>query len=111
MIHSQKKHGKINTDQIFYRNRLIETENQIFKSNLEIRLIAISRFYNRFSKLESIPIPICNSLVFISENSYLDNSYQDSHLKKCISEKTISDKHARINEILQFIDKLTLRKG
>ena len=48
---------------------------------------------------------VCDSLVFISENSRLDNSYRDSHLKRCISGNTISDKHARINEILQSIDK------
>ncbi|GES77207.1 hypothetical protein GLOIN_2v1511279 [Rhizophagus clarus] len=48
---------------------------------------------------------VCDSLVFISENSRLDDSYRDSHLKRCISGNTISSKHARRNEILKSIDR------
>ncbi len=48
---------------------------------------------------------ICDSLVFISENSRLDNHYWDSHLKKCISENTILNEHTRRNEILKSIDR------
>ena len=48
---------------------------------------------------------VCDSLVFISENSRLDNSYRDSHLKRCISGNTISNEHARRNEILKSIDR------
>ncbi|GES89646.1 hypothetical protein GLOIN_2v1707112 [Rhizophagus clarus] len=48
---------------------------------------------------------VCDSLVYISENSCLDDSYQDSHLKRCISGNTISNEHARRNEILKSIDR------
>ncbi len=53
---------------------------------------------------------VCNSLVFISENSRLDNSYRDSHLKRCISGNTISNEHARRNEILKSIDRRSRSK-
>ena len=48
---------------------------------------------------------VCDSLVFISENGRSDNSYQDNHLKRCISRNTISNEHARRKDILQSIDK------
>src|SRR5436190_19658712 len=48
---------------------------------------------------------VCDSLVYISENSRLDDSYRDSHLKRCISGNTISNEHARRNEILKSIDR------
>ncbi|GES90608.1 hypothetical protein GLOIN_2v1511279 [Rhizophagus clarus] len=50
---------------------------------------------------------VCDSLVFISENGLggLPITYQDNHLKRCISGNSISNEHARRNEILQSIDK------
>ena len=48
---------------------------------------------------------VCDSLVFIPATFYSDRHYYDSHLKRCISGNTISNEHARRNEILQSIDK------
>jgi hypothetical protein len=48
---------------------------------------------------------VCDSLVFIPKKySTLDDSYRDSHLKRCISGNTISNECARKNEILESID-------
>ena len=47
---------------------------------------------------------VCDSLVFIPATFYSDRRYHDSHLKRCISGNTISNEHARRNEILQSID-------
>ncbi|PKK62090.1 hypothetical protein RhiirC2_790889 [Rhizophagus irregularis] len=48
---------------------------------------------------------VCNSLVFIPANSLFEDRYGDNHLKRCISGNTISNEHARRNEILQTIDR------
>ncbi|PKK60721.1 hypothetical protein RhiirC2_792912 [Rhizophagus irregularis] len=50
---------------------------------------------------------VCDSLVFISENGRGGHSitYRDNHLKRCISGNSISNEHARRNEILQSIDR------
>ncbi|GES98255.1 hypothetical protein GLOIN_2v1707112 [Rhizophagus clarus] len=50
---------------------------------------------------------VCDSLVFISENGRGSHpiTYQDNHLKRYISENSISNEHARRNEILQSIDR------
>ena len=48
---------------------------------------------------------VCNSLVFTPANSLFEDRYGDNHLKRCISGNTISNEHAKINEILQSIDK------
>jgi len=49
---------------------------------------------------------VCDSLVFIPENGFsVANYYWDSHLKRCISENTISNEHIRRNEILKSIDR------
>ncbi|RGB28530.1 hypothetical protein C1646_767718 [Rhizophagus diaphanus] len=81
------------------------------------RILSVNGYITMFGKLivrsdrvhghpsNYIYCSVCDSLVFISENSRLNNFYQDSHLKRCISGNTISDKHVRINEILQSIDK------
>ena len=47
---------------------------------------------------------VCDSLVFIPGNGYNACIYYDSHLKRCISGNTISNEHARRNEILKSID-------
>ncbi|GBB87105.1 hypothetical protein RclHR1_18300007 [Rhizophagus clarus] len=49
---------------------------------------------------------VCDSLVFISENGLggLPSTYRDNHLKRCISGNTISNEHARRNDILESID-------
>ncbi|RIA89563.1 hypothetical protein C1645_824682 [Glomus cerebriforme] len=44
----------------------------------------------------------------LSKNGYIimnGKLYKNSHLKRCISENTISNKHARRKEVLQSIDK------
>src|ERR1043165_4215231 len=48
---------------------------------------------------------VCDSLVFIPGTFYSNHRSHDSHLKRCISGNTISNEHARRNEILQTIDK------
>src|SRR3954447_7576272 len=48
---------------------------------------------------------VCNSLVFIPRNDYNAHIYHDSHLKRCISENTILNEHAKRKEILQSIDR------
>src|SRR6266540_5823557 len=46
---------------------------------------------------------ICDSLVFIPGGNYSAHLYHDNHLKRCISENTISNEHATKNEILKSI--------
>src|SRR6266496_4994591 len=48
---------------------------------------------------------VCDSLVFIPGTGYNPRIYHDSHLKRCISENTILNDHARRKEILQSIDR------
>ena len=48
---------------------------------------------------------VYDSLVFIPGTFYSARRYHDSHLKRCISGNTISNEHARRNEILQTIDR------
>src|SRR5256885_16170843 len=48
---------------------------------------------------------VCDSLVFIPGTGYNSRIYHDSHLKRCISENTISNDHVRRKEILQSIDR------
>src|SRR6266496_2051376 len=48
---------------------------------------------------------VCDSLVFIPGTGYNLRIYYDSHLKRCISENTISNDHVKRNEILQSIDR------
>ncbi|POG59726.1 hypothetical protein GLOIN_2v1873913 [Rhizophagus irregularis DAOM 181602=DAOM 197198] len=50
------------------------------------------------------PEIICDSLVFTPANSLFEDRYRDNHLKRCISGNTISNEHARRNEILKSID-------
>src|ERR1044071_8478279 len=49
---------------------------------------------------------ICDFLVFIPYTSFSARIYQDNHLKRCISENSISNEHARKKEILKSIDKI-----
>ncbi|RGB21633.1 hypothetical protein C1646_777611 [Rhizophagus diaphanus] len=68
------------------------------------------KLIERSDRVHSLPsnyiyYSICDSLIFISENFRLDNFYQDSHLKRCISENTISNEYAKRNEILKSIDR------
>ncbi len=47
---------------------------------------------------------VCDSLVFIPRGYVFNRRNQDNHLKRCISGNTISNEHARRNEILKSID-------
>ncbi len=47
---------------------------------------------------------VCDSLIFIPENNYNVRLYHDNHLKRCIARNTISNEHARRNEILKSIN-------
>ena len=48
---------------------------------------------------------VYDSLVFILKGNYNARLYHDNHLKRCISENTISNEYARRNEILKSIDR------
>ena len=50
---------------------------------------------------------VCDSLVFISENGLGGRpiTYQDNHLKRCISGNSILNGHAKRKEILKSIDR------
>src|SRR2546429_9989281 len=48
---------------------------------------------------------VCDSLVFIPGGNYSARLYHNNHLKRCISGNTISNEHARRNEILKSINK------
>src|SRR2546429_9926344 len=47
---------------------------------------------------------VCDSLVFIPGSNYSARLYHDNHLKRGIAGNTISNEHARRNEILKSID-------
>src|SRR6266542_3507391 len=49
---------------------------------------------------------VYDSLVFILKGNYNARLYHDNHLKRCISENTISNEYARRNEILKTIDRM-----
>ena len=49
---------------------------------------------------------VYDSLVFIPGSNYSTRLYHDNHLKRCISGNTISNEHARRNEILKSIDRI-----
>ncbi|PKC53085.1 hypothetical protein RhiirA1_480064 [Rhizophagus irregularis] len=66
------------------------------------KLYEDDRIHNRLTNY--IYCNICDSLVFTPANGHFEDHYQDNYLKRCISENTISNEYARINEILQSID-------
>ena len=67
------------------------------------KLYVDDRIHNRPTNY--IYCNVCDSLVFTSTNGHFENHYGDNHLKRCISGNTILNEHAKINEILQSIDK------
>ncbi|POG58326.1 hypothetical protein GLOIN_2v1821909 [Rhizophagus irregularis DAOM 181602=DAOM 197198] len=67
------------------------------------KLYVDDKIHNRLTNY--IYCSVCNSLVFIPANSLFEDCYGDNHLKRCISGNTISNEHARRNEILQTIDR------
>ncbi|CAB4438736.1 unnamed protein product [Rhizophagus irregularis] len=67
------------------------------------KLYVDDRIHNRPTNY--IYCSVCDSLVFTPTNGRFENRYGDNHLKRCIFGNTISNEHARINEILQSIDK------
>src|SRR2546430_3302050 len=96
-------------------SRIHDPFRKILKENLGILsgngyITMYGKLIERSDRVHGLPsnyiyCSVCDSLVFISENSRLDNSYRDSHLKRCISGNTISNEHARRNEILKSIDR------
>src|SRR3954453_5955698 len=87
----------------------------ILKENLGILsgngyITMYGKHYSSCDTIYSLPsnyiyCSVCNSLVFIpNKYSKLDDSYRDSHLKRCISRNTISNERASENEILESID-------
>jgi hypothetical protein len=93
---------------------------KIFEENLRILskngYITMYRILYKSDRYHGLPTnyiycSVCDFLVFISENSRIDNSYRDNYLKSCINRDTISKEHARRKDILQSIDKENLRSG
>uniref|UniRef100_U9SLD5 Uncharacterized protein n=1 Tax=Rhizophagus irregularis (strain DAOM 181602 / DAOM 197198 / MUCL 43194) TaxID=747089 RepID=U9SLD5_RHIID len=88
--------------------KILEENPRILSKNGYItmygKLYVDDRIHNRPTNY--IYCSVCNSLVFTPANSLFEDRYGDNHLKRCISGNTISNEHARRNEILQSIDKL-----
>ena len=80
-------------------SRIRDPFRKILKENLGILsgngyITMYGKLIERSDRVHDLPsnyiyCSVCDSLVFISENSRLDNSYRDSHLKRCISGNTI----------------------
>ncbi|CAB4494759.1 hypothetical protein RhiirA5_429169 [Rhizophagus irregularis] len=58
----------------------------------------------KYNPTDYIYCSVCDSLVFIPRGYVFNRRNQDNHLKRCISGNTISNEHARRNEILKSID-------
>ncbi|CAB4459615.1 unnamed protein product [Rhizophagus irregularis] len=85
-------------------SKLIHAHNSVGGSEEYIRIIvAILPLAERHDH-ETPEMCVCNSLVFTPANSLFEDHYGDNHLKRCISGNTISNEHARRNEILKSID-------
>ncbi|CAB4429010.1 unnamed protein product [Rhizophagus irregularis] len=86
--------------------KILEENPRILSKNGYItmygKLYVDDRIHNRPTNY--IYCSVCNSLVFTPANSFFENHYGDNHLKRCISGNTISNEHARRNEILKSID-------
>ncbi|CAB5211522.1 unnamed protein product [Rhizophagus irregularis] len=86
-------------------SKLIHAHNSVGGSEEYIRIIvAILPLAERHDH-ETPEMCVCDSLVFTPANGLFEDRYRDNHLKRCISGNTISNEHARINEILQSINK------
>ncbi|CAB4424642.1 unnamed protein product [Rhizophagus irregularis] len=87
--------------------KILEENPRILSKNGYItmygKLYVDDRIHNRPTNY--IYCSVCNSLVFTPANSLFEDRYGDNHLKRCISGNTISNEHARRNEILQTIDR------
>ncbi len=88
--------------------KILEENPRIFSKNGFITIY--EKLYESDSKVHNHPsnyiyCSVCNFLVFILEE-YTRHSYcnQDNHLKRCISENSISNEHAKRKEILKSID-------
>jgi hypothetical protein len=87
--------------------KILEENPRILSKNGYI--IMYGKLYEN-EKFHSLPTnyiycSVCDSLVFISENSFRANPYRDNHLKSCINDDIISKEYARRKEILQSIDR------
>ncbi|PKC55326.1 hypothetical protein RhiirA1_475807 [Rhizophagus irregularis] len=86
--------------------KILEENPRILSKNGYItiygKLYVDDRIHNRPTNY--IYCSVCNSLVFTPANSLFEDRYGDNHLKRCISGNTISNEHARRNEILKSID-------
>lgn len=87
--------------------KILEENPRILSKNGYItmygKLYVDDKIHNRPTNY--IYCSVCNSLVFTPANSLFEDRYGDNHLKRCISGNTISNEHARRNEILQTIDR------
>ena len=75
---------------------------RIQESFLRIDILQCVESFMKVIKL-ALNQPI--TLVFIPGGNYSARLYHDNHLKRCISGNTISNEHARRNEILKSIDR------
>src|SRR3954453_20454747 len=96
-------------------SRIRDLFRNILKENLGILsgngyITMYGKHYSSCDTIYSSPsnyiyCSVCDSLVFIPNKYFkLDDSYRDSHLKRCISGNSISNEHARRKEILESID-------
>ncbi|GBB89477.1 hypothetical protein RclHR1_16180003 [Rhizophagus clarus] len=88
--------------------KILEENPRIFSKNGYITMNVKHYSCDRAIRFPSnyIYCSVCDSLVFTPYKYAIlvDDSFQDSHLKRCISGNTISNKHAIRNEILKSID-------
>src|SRR3954452_16926672 len=96
-------------------SRICDPFRNILKENLGILsgngyITMYGKHYSSCDTIYSLPsnyiyCSVCDSLVFVpNKYSKLDDSYRDSHLKRCISGNSISNEHARRKEILKSIN-------
>jgi len=90
--------------------KILEENSEILSKNGYITMHG--NLIERSDRVHGLPsnyiyCSVCDSLVFISENGRGGHpiTYRDNHLKRCISGNSISNEHARRNEILKSIDR------
>ncbi|GES88855.1 hypothetical protein GLOIN_2v1486967 [Rhizophagus clarus] len=88
--------------------KILEDNPRIFSKNGYITMNVKHYSHDKAIRFPSnyIYCSVCDSLVFTPYKYAIlvDDSFRDSHLKRCISGNTISNKHAIRNEILKSID-------
>ncbi|UZO26442.1 uncharacterized protein OCT59_018667 [Rhizophagus irregularis] len=89
-----------------YSKKILEENPRILSKNGYITIYGELYVDDRIHNCPTnyIYCSVCNSLVFTPANSLFEDRYGDNHLKRCISGNTISNEHAKRNEILKPIN-------